>query len=94
MKKVIAIAMLFAFVAGFATPVLALPEPVSKLKQGVVDIITSPLEIPNHTKTEFEAATFKPFGLLGGLLKGTVYTVKKMATGMVDIILIPVEMVK
>ena len=94
MKRLIALAMIFAFVVCFTTPVLALPEPVTTLKDNLVDIVKAPLEIPNHAKTEMDAATFKPFGLMGGILKGTVYSVKKLVTGVVNIIAIPVGMVK
>ncbi len=93
MKRAIAFALAFAIIA-FTTPSLAMSEPVTKIKDGAISIISSPLEIVNHTKDELNASTFKPFGLMGGLLKGTVYSIKKLITGVVDIVTSPLHFVK
>ncbi len=87
MKKLIAVAVVFAVVGMFSAPVYA---GVDKLKSGVTDIVKSPLEIVDHTKAEVKDSTFKPFGLLGGLLKGTFYTGKKMVGGVVDVVTFPI----
>jgi hypothetical protein len=88
MKKLIVIAVVFAVVAVFSSPVYA---GVDKLKSGMTDIVKSPLEIVDHTKAEYNESTFKPFGILGGLLKGTFYMGKKMVGGVVDVVTFPIK---
>ncbi len=88
MKKLMVVAVVFAVVAMFSTPVYA---GVDKLKSGLTDIVRSPLEIVDHTKAEFKDSTFKPFGLMGGLLKGTFYMGKKLVGGVIDVVTFPIE---
>ena len=94
MKKVIALIVAVVFVFGMTAPIFALPEPVQKVKDGVVDIVSSPLEITNHIKAEYDAATFKPFGVMGGLLKGMFYTLHKAGSGVFKIVTSPLYLIK
>jgi len=89
MKKIIALSMVCALVVAFSTPVGA--APVDKLKNGLTDIIKSPLEIVDHTKAEAKEAKFLPFGVMGGLLKGTFYMGKKVVGGVIDVVTFPIE---
>ena len=91
MKKLIALAMAFSFVLFLSSPLLALPAPVEKIKTGVVDIIKSPLEIGHHSMDEMKGASFKPFGLIGGMMKGTGYAVKKAVKGAIDVATFPLD---
>jgi hypothetical protein len=88
MKKLIAVAVVFAMVGMFSAPAYA---GVDKLKTGLTDIIKSPLEIVDNTKAEYNSSTFKPFGVLGGLLKGTFYMGKKIVGGVVDVATFPMK---
>jgi hypothetical protein len=88
MKKLMAVVVVFAVVALMSTPVYA---GVDKLKTGLTDIVKSPLEIVDHTKAEYNNSTFKPFGVFGGLLKGTFYMGKKIVGGVVDVVTFPID---
>ena len=88
MKKLIAVAVVFAVMVMFNAPVYA---GVDKIKTGLTDIVKSPLEIVDHTKAEYKDAKFKPFGLLGGLLKGSFYMGKKIVGGVVDVVTFPMK---
>ncbi len=81
--------MVCAVVVAFSTPVGA--TPMEKLKKGFTDIIKSPLEIVDHTKAEAKEAKFVPFGVIGGLLKGTFYMGKKVVGGVIDVVTFPIE---
>ena len=85
MKRAMALTMAFAFVLSFAAPLFALPAPVEKLKGGIEGIVKSPLELPKHTYDEVKGSDFKPFGLIGGLMKGTYHMVDKSVRGALDI---------
>jgi len=88
MKKLMAVVVVFAFVTMAVTPVYA---GVEKLKSGLTDIVKSPMEVVDHTKAEYDSATFKPFGFLGGVLKGTFYMGKKIVGGVVDVVTFPID---
>ena len=89
MKKMIALTMVFAVGLVLCTAVSA--DPIGKLKSGLTDIVRSPLEVVDHTKAEYKTATFKPFGLMGGLLKGTFYMGKKALNGAIDVVTFPIK---
>ena len=91
MKRAIAFAMVFAFVLTFITSVFALPEPINKLKGGVEAVIKSPIELPKHTMDEIKSSSFKPYGLVSGLMKGTRSTVEKLVKGALDIATFPIK---
>ena len=91
MRPIIATTMVLAFVLTCASPVFSLPEPITKIKDNVVDMVKAPLEMRHYVVDEVQAAEFKPFGLMGGVLKGTFYTVKKLGTGIVHIVTLPLD---
>ena len=92
-RRIISTVMVLAFVLACVSPVFALPEPITKIKDNVVDIVTAPWEVGHCVVDEVKAAEFKPFGLMGGLLKGGFYSVKKMGTGLVHIVMMPLDYV-
>lgn len=90
MRKAMAVLMAFALLLSVTTPLFA--GTMGTLKDGTMKILSSPLEIPNYTIEEMNAATFKPFGIVGGVLKGSVYSVQKLSTGIVDVATIPLHL--
>ena len=89
MKRIMAVLLVFAFVAVLAAPVYA--DAGDKLKGGVEKLFKSPTHIPNSISDEYEAAEFKPFGVFGGLFKGLFYTGKDIVTGLFDILTFPID---
>jgi len=53
----------------------------TKLKDGFETIITSPKPLIDSVKEEYNAAEFKPFGVFGGVLKGSFYAVGQLTRG-------------
>ena len=94
MKKAMVLFMVFAFVMAFTTPMFADPGPVEQIKDHVTSIVKAPLEVPNHIKAEYDAADFKPFGLMGGTLKGLFYFGYNVTKGVVDIVTMPLSLIK
>ena len=78
----------------FAVPSFAYPRPVEKLKDGVVAVIKSPLQIKEHAMAEAKDGSFLLFSLPAGLLKGVFYMGKNIVTGLVDIVTSPLEGLK
>ena len=54
-----------------STMVFAMPKVVEKAKDGVMTVVKSPLHVHDSLMSETKSAKFMPFGLVGGLLKGT-----------------------
>ena len=94
MKKALKVFVISVFAVTFASTVNAMPKPVEKVKGWLEKIVKSPLQVPEHLKTEYESATFKPFGLFGGLIKGGSYMVIKGLEGTHDILMSPFELGK
>ena len=89
MKKIIALSAVCAVILAFSAPVGA--QPIEKLKNGLTDIIKSPLEVVDYTKAETKDAKFLPFALTGGLLKGAFYMGKKAVGGAIDVVTFPMK---
>lgn len=53
----------------------------TKLKEGFETIITSPKPLIDAVKEEYNAAEFKPFGVVGGFFKGSFYAVGQFSRG-------------
>ena len=62
-----------------------------KVKGGAKRLAKSPLQLKENVVTEYGAAKFKPFGIIGGAFKGLFYTGKEAVTGLVEIITFPVD---
>ncbi|MDO8675603.1 MAG: hypothetical protein Q7K71_05770 [Candidatus Omnitrophota bacterium] len=75
----------------FAVPSFAYPRPVEKLKDGVVAVIKSPLQIKEHAMAEAKDGSFLLFSLPAGLLKGSCYMVRDMVGGVLDIVTFPID---
>ena len=94
MKNVMVLLMVFVFVLAYTTPMFADPGPVTQLKDHVVSIVKSPLQIPHHIKAEYDATNCKPLGVMGGLLKGTFYFGYDLGKGVFDIVTMPLHLIK
>ena len=91
MKRTLSFMIATAVLVAFSTPSFAYPRPVEKLKSGVTAVVTSPLEVKDHTMAEAKEGSFLPFSLPGGLLKGSFYMAKKMVGGALDIATFPIN---
>ena len=91
MKRTFSFLTILVVLVAFSVPSFAYPRPVEKLKDGVTAVVTSPLEIKNHTMAEAKDGSFLPFSLVGGILKGGFYMGKKMVEGAVDIVTFPID---
>ena len=59
-----------------------------------MDIASIPYDLAKGTYDETKASTFKPFGLVGGVLKSSADGAKKAVTAAVDIGMFPLDLVK
>jgi len=60
-----------------------------KAKRGGINIVTSPLEIPKQAKNEIESTEEKPgkiIALFGGTVKGLVFAVGRLGSGIYDVL--------
>ncbi len=91
MKRTFSFLIAVAVLVVFTTPSFAFPRPVEKLKDGVITVVKSPLEIKDHAMSEAKDGSFLPFTLPAGLLKGSFYMAKKMVDGGLDIVTFPID---
>ena len=56
------------------------------IKDGIGAIVKSPQPMAESLKEEFNKAEFKPFGIIGGFLKGGYYMGKEIGTGVLRIL--------
>ena len=90
MKRALALAVVFAFVFVMATPAFAdFSKPLDKAYHGMERIVKAPMHLINDPQDEYKAATFKPFGLMGGILKGIGYTVVESVYGVMEVVTSP-----
>jgi hypothetical protein len=57
----------------------------TRLKDGFETITTSPKPLIDSVTEEYNSAKFKPFGVFGGLFKGSFYAVKQFARGLYQV---------
>ena len=81
--------MVMAFVVSLSAPVWA--DAGQKLQDGVKMFVTSPKNIPDSINAEYEAAKFKPFGIIGGTMKGVVMTLIDAGKGLFDVLTFPID---
>ena len=91
MKKILILIVAFVFMVSFTAPVFAaMPKSVDKLKNGVTDIVRSPLEGIDTAKKEVDGADHKVIGLVKGLVKAPFYIAKKAGKGALDVATFPI----
>lgn len=93
MKKVLITTMILSFVLSVSVPAFAgeLPQPIKKLINGTTEVLKSPLELFDHTKSEMDKSDQKIVGLFKGLLFSPFYVVKRAGHGIVDMVTFPIE---
>ena len=95
MKRTVALAIVFTFVLTYATPIFAdVSKPMDKAYHGLEKIVKAPMHLVNDPMDEYKAATFKPFGLIGGIMKGTAYTVIDAVHGTLDVVTSPLMLLE
>ena len=81
--------IMFFAVASFAEDSYLTSQPMQKLKRGVINIISAPLEIPKEIKEHWDEGGTHPIKkavcLFGGLIKGLTYAVGRVGSGAWDI---------
>ena len=84
---------LFFFVFSDARFALAEHGPIKKLKRGVVNVLTSPFEIPKELRAHWIKGSEKTYHLSAwlfcGLVKGLVMTSARVGCGAWDILTFP-----
>lgn len=90
MRKLFSIVLISMFVVAFAAPVFA-GISTDKLSEGFKKAVTSPTNVYESVQEEYEAAEFKPFGALGGLVKGICLMGVDFVTGTFDVLTFPVD---
>jgi len=81
-KKIISVFAIVMLVFAMAVPVYA--DMATKFKDGVTQIVTSPMNLVDDIKEEYEAAEFKPLGVFGGMFKGIFNTFKDAGGGLIN----------
>ena len=82
MKKIVSVFAIVMLVCTVTTPVFA--DAASKFQDGVKQFVTSPMNIVDDVKAEYEASEFKPFGVFGGMFKGVANTLIDAAGGLIN----------
>ena len=84
MKKFVSLVVVCVVAVVVVSPALAWN--VDKFKAGTNRIIQSPRQIKDNVKEEYQAAQFKPFGIIGGTMKGLFYCGKEMGAGLLTVL--------
>ena len=82
MKKIVSIFAIVMLLCAITTPVFA--DAASKFKDGIKQFVTSPHNLVDDIKSEYEAAEFKPLGVLGGMFKGIFNTLIDAGGGVIN----------
>jgi len=84
MKRIVSLLLIGMLLFVMTAPAYADGE--SKLKSGVKQIFTSPKIAYETIVEEKDASEFKPFGILGGICKGTFYMLKDAGQGLINVL--------
>ena len=80
MKKIVSVFVIVMMMCAVTTPVFA--DAGTKFTDGLKQFATSPMNLVDDVKEEYEAAEFKPIGVLGGMFKGLFNTGKDAVGGL------------
>ena len=87
MKKISVMLCVLFLMLSVTTPARAYYEEYKQnIKDGIGSIVKSPQPMAESLKEEFNKAEFKPFGIIGGFLKGSYYMGKEIGTGILRIL--------
>lgn len=87
MKKTAVMLCLVCLMLSFIAPAGAYYEEYKQnIKDGIGSIVKSPQPMAESLKEEFNKSEFKPFGIIGGFLKGSYYMGKEIGWGIFRIL--------
>ena len=89
MKKVLSLCLALIIFVIFASSGYA--AGMDKLKGGAERLFKSPIQLKDSIVSEYDAAKFKPFGVVGGAIKGLFNTGKEAVIGLLEIVTFPVD---
>jgi len=81
-KKIISVLTIVMLVFVVVSPVYA--DMGTKFTDGIKQFVMSPHNLVDDIKEEYEAAKFKPFGVLGGTFKGMFNTLIDAGGGLIN----------
>ena len=90
MKRTLIMIFAAVIISAHISLAYAMMEPVEKLKNGVVEFVTSPVGFLTETSVLVDKSENKIFGFFAGLISGTDYLITHSISGMVDILTFPV----
>ncbi|MFA5088534.1 MAG: hypothetical protein WC552_05815 [Candidatus Omnitrophota bacterium] len=97
MKNILPASIIFIFFLLFSSQALA-QNPGQKLKRGVVNILTAPIEIPKQTRIYWKKGAQKTDHVLvwifSGFIDGTIQMAQRILSGTWDILSFPVNLPK
>ena len=82
MKKIVSLLLVAALMLAISAPAYA--DASGKLKAGVKQIFTCPKTFYETVVEEKNASEFKPFGIVGGIFKGSFYAIKDIGLGLLN----------
>ena len=88
MKKFGVLAVTVALCFSFIAPVFA-NEPKDKISRGIVNVLTSVLEVPQNIDIEWKQSKNAAIGIFAGLFKGLFWGVSRCASGFWDLVTFP-----
>ena len=87
MKKILTMLCVLFLMFSLTVPGFAYYEEYKQnIKDGIGTIAKSPQPMIESLKEEYDKSGFKPFGFLGGFLKGSFYMGKEMGLGIFRIL--------
>jgi len=89
MRKVLAVLLIMALAVCFTAPAFA--DVGERLQSGLERLVKSPTNIPTSISEEYEAAEFKPFGAIAGLIKGVTLTIVDIGLGAAQTLTCPLD---
>jgi len=97
MKKTAKYILIIASILLVCPPVFAGDNPIKKLNRGLINIITSPVEIAKQINKEWKRDAQKeekesaPKKIFSGLFSGISQSLKKLSSGIVDVVTFPIQ---
>ena len=82
MKRIVSVFAIVMLMCAVTTPVFA--DAATKFKDGIKQFVTSPKNLVDDVKEEYEASEFKPLGVLGGTFKGLFNTLIDAGGGLIN----------
>ncbi|MDD5594955.1 MAG: exosortase system-associated protein, TIGR04073 family [Candidatus Omnitrophica bacterium] len=88
MRIFVALVVIGSLVLSFMAPVFA-NEPKDKISRGVVNVLSSVLEVPQNIDIEWKQSKNAVIGVFAGTLKGLFWGVSRCVSGLWDLVSFP-----